>query len=307
MKAALHSALAGTVPEWGKLNTGKLPAQKDLLHNVHYAKMHIARVTTSASTITSEIQPPVSVKAILLCYMKEDAEREILNEDNRSHLIHWVERTDRKSTRAQQGGSSVVKEFLLQGTGGGGALALPPHSGAACCCWQHGVHWISCLFSLALMDKWNGKLNGHKLNSDWDRMQAACLKMRSENEVGKNRGKTGKEMFASDSGDHVCHPSFSQLQHYFHYKAIYCSFNSLSCAPKWQILHPDGAKAAGGLGKQQFSLLFGWRPWNEKWEGVLDYAMVLHKTEASPFSASCHTELVSLSFQICGLCKKMML
>lgn len=96
--------------------------------------MHIARVTTSASTITSEIQPPVSVKAILLCYMKEDAEREILKEDNRSHLIHWVERTDRKSTRAQQGGSSVVKEFLLEGTGGGGALVLPPHSGAACCC-----------------------------------------------------------------------------------------------------------------------------------------------------------------------------
>lgn len=42
------------------------------------------------------------------------------------------------------------------------------------------------------MDKWKGKLKGHNLNSDWSRVQAATLKMCSKNEVGKNKGKTGK-------------------------------------------------------------------------------------------------------------------
>lgn len=52
------------------------------------------------------------------------------------------------------------------------------------------VHCISYLFSLVPMDKWKGKLKGHNLKSDRDRMQAACWKMRSKNERRKKiRGR----------------------------------------------------------------------------------------------------------------------
>lgn len=63
--------------------------------------------------------------------------------DDSSLLIHWVEWTDMKSTRAQHGASSLVKEFVLWGTGG---------TVQRCHCWDK-VGSISYLFSLVLMDK----------------------------------------------------------------------------------------------------------------------------------------------------------
>lgn len=55
-------------------------------------------------------------------------------------------------------------------------------------CWER-VRWIPCLLCLVPMDKWKGKSKGHDLNSDWERMQAAFLKMCGKNEGGKLRGK----------------------------------------------------------------------------------------------------------------------
>lgn len=57
-------------------------------------------------------------------------EGEILKDDDRSHLIRWVERTDTKSARAQQGASSLVEDFLLWGMGGKRASAQPLYRGA---------------------------------------------------------------------------------------------------------------------------------------------------------------------------------
>lgn len=37
-------------------------------------------------------------------------------------------------------------------------------------------------------------------------------------------------MLAYNSGEHVCHPSFSQLQQYFHYEIMDCSYNALLCS-----------------------------------------------------------------------------
>lgn len=113
-------------------------------------------------------------------------EGEILKDNSRSHLIHWVEWTYMKSTCAQQGASFLWKTFC---SGEWEAMCFGTATIQTYHC-RDRVRCISYLFSLVPMDKWKGKLKGHNLKSDRDRMQAACWKMRSKNERRKKiRGR----------------------------------------------------------------------------------------------------------------------